>query len=270
MSKTAPPPGYVTATEAKHILGDQGNMLQRYIKAGHIKRYTPPFRKQGYYKRDEIEAFKTSIDAFYHPSMTELATFQRAHESDMKDIGTIDLATFGGTLREKIYRKWAKANKETFYALRTPAGKVIGYACILPLDKAVMDQYIKGEVALEEIPIEAIKRFEPGESLHLYVVAMAVDPSYKRSLKEGYGARLLYGILDVLMGMARRGVEIETITARSFKTDGIRLLRRMGIPQLRSPVPSMQLFSLKVAESGYPLIMRYCSLLEQWKREHQS
>lgn len=73
-----------------------------------------------------------------------------------------------------------------------------------------------------------------------------------------------------ILGLARRGVEIETITARNEKDkpDGKNLLQKLGIPQLRSTVPDMYLFSVRVADSGYPKLVQYSDTLAEWKRDH--
>lgn len=104
----------------------------------------------------------------------------------------------------------------------------------------------------------------------MYVVALAVDPSYRsRKLKHVYGARLIQGLFEFVLDLARAGVEIETITARSFTVDGKRLLQEMGMAHLRSPVPDIELYSIRVAESGFWALVRYSDLLAEWKREHQ-
>jgi hypothetical protein len=46
----------------------------------------------------------------------------------------------------------------------------------------------------------------------------------------GYGARLVRGLFAFVLELPRRGVEIKSITAITYKADGIRLLRKMGIP----------------------------------------
>jgi hypothetical protein len=53
-----------------------------------------------------------------------------------------------------------------------------------------------------------------------------------------------------LPALAERGVIIETIIARSHTQDGIKFMRKLGLPWLVSPVPGWELFSVNVAESG--------------------
>lgn len=47
---------------------------------------------------------------------------------------------------------------------------------------------------------------------------------------------------------------MQTVTARSHTQDGIKLMRRLGLPWLISPVPGIELFSAVVDESGMPFL----------------
>lgn len=163
-----------------------------------------------------------------------------------------------------------RKNPETFFVLRNSANKVVGYIALLPLKKDTMDRFVKGEIGMDDIPPNDVELFEPGRPVHLYVIALCVDPVYKAAVKGEYGARIVRGLFAFLLELAQRGVEIETITARNDKDkpDGRRLLQKLGIPQLRSPVPNKYLFSVRVADSGYPMLVKYSDVLAEWKQEH--
>ena len=161
-----------------------------------------------------------------------------------------------------------RKNPETFFVLRDGGEKVVSYACLLPLKKEVMDRFVRDEIDMDDISPDDVALFEPGRPLHLYVIALCVDPVYRATIKHEYGARLVRGLFTFVLELARRGIEIETITARTYKADGIRLLRKMGIPQLRSPVIGKHLFSVHVADSGFPILVRYSDLLADWKQKH--
>jgi hypothetical protein len=82
---------------------------------------------------------------------------------------------------------------------------------------------------------------------------------------------MINSMFSFFLNLARKGVEVETITARNDLNhpDGKRLLLRLGIPQLRSPVPHIHLFSVQVPESGNTLLVKYYDALTEWKREHK-
>jgi hypothetical protein len=61
---------------------------------------------------------------------------------------------------------------------------------------------------------------------------------------------------DVLIEMGRKGIVIETVTARSTKPDGIRLLRDLGFTQMPSTTEKKD-FILDVKKSGAREVMQY-------------
>ena len=123
---------------------------------------------------------------------------------------------------------------------------------------------------MDGITPDDVERFEPGPVLHLYVIAIAIDPVFRQAAKKSYGSQILFHLRTFFLSLADRGVEIDTITARSYKPDGLHLLRKMGIPQLRSPIPGKQLFAVNVAESGNPLFVLYTDRLAAMRQGRKS
>jgi len=60
----------------------------------------------------------------------------------------------------------------------------------------------------------------------------------------------------VLIDTGRKGIVIETFTARSTKPDGIRLLRNLGFTQIPSTTEKKD-FILDVRKSGAREVMQY-------------
>ena len=170
---------------------------------------------------------------------------------------------------EETYRRWFKRNPEAFFALRSVTNRLVGYAIFLPFKKDTINKFVKDEIKMSDIPSSDIELFRPDKPLHLYMVALCVDPVFKSKVKHTYGARLITGLFSYVYDLAREGIEIQTITARSYTPDGKRLMREMGMTHLRSTVPGKELFSINVSESGYPVLIRYSDLLTEWKQSHQ-
>ncbi len=272
MPRPAPPEGYITAGEAAKRLNVNDSMLSRYVKQGRLQRYGPEERKHKYYKASEIQAIIDADKAFFEAgAKTKHLTsfFVQATTDDLPTIVDIDKRTFQEALSEETYLKWMGKNSETFFVLRDAGNKIIGFACLLPMKKETMRRFIRDEIELDDISPEEIELFEPGRPLYLYIIALCIDPVFKPTVKHTYGASLVRGTFAFLLDLARRGVEIETITARTFTADGIRLMRKMGIPQLRSPAPGKNLFEVRVPDSGFPILAHYSDLLAEWKRGHQ-
>lgn len=52
----------------------------------------------------------------------------------------------------------------------------------------------------------------------------------------------------------------------TLKADGIRLLRKLGFPQMHSPVEGKLLYRVDIKESGFYLFEHYTRLLNEWKQ----
>jgi len=282
MPRLKPAPGYVTAGEAVEMLNISDSTLSTYVKNGWLKRYGPPERKHKFYKQSEIRALIASRNTFDEYQEWIPATLSVATPEDVTAIADIDEKTFNAKEKDaepretyinwirETYLSWMNKNPESFFVLRNKQDKVVGFAALLPMKKNTMSRFIKGEIRMRDISPDDVELFEPEKPLHLYVIALCIDPLYRATMKHKYGAGMIRGLFAFLLDLAQRGVEIETITARNQKNkpDGKKLLQKMGIPQLRSPDPEKYLFSVKVADSGYPDLIEYSNTLAEWKQKH--
>ena len=262
-----PPPGYMSSGEAVQKLG---KMLYRHVEEGRIQKITPPGRKVGYYNRDDVEKVLTEETLFSSPYLpggwkkNPTCTFERASIEDMPAIFEISRVTFDVPITPEIVEMrqgWLRKNPETYHIVRNQAGAIVAYASLAPVPAQVIARFVRDEIDAADITPDDINLFEPGKPLHIYIMAVAVDPQYAPAEKHEYGARLVSGLFSFLLSLAGRGIVIETITARTYKPDGLRLLRKLGIPQLHSPVPGKALFAVRVADSGFPLFERYSEIL---------
>lgn len=282
MPRLKPAPGYITAKEAIAMLDISDATLSSYVKKGWLKRYGPPDRQHKFYKLSEVEAIILSRNTFDEYQEKLPAFFDEATFEDIPAIVDIDERTFNAghdraEPREtylhwlgETYLRWMKKTPKAFAVLRNSANKVVGYSILLPLKKETMDRFVRDEVRMSDISTDDVELFQAGKSLHVYVIALCVDPVYKSAVKHEYGARLIKGLFRSILDFAQEGIEIEDITARSYKPDGKRLMREIGMAHLRSPVPDKELFCLRVGESGYPILVRYSDALADWKRNHST
>lgn len=262
------PPGYMSSAEAVQKLG---KMLYKHVDDGRVRKIVPEGHKHGFYNRDDVEKVLATEQLFSSPYVAgqwkknPSSTFGPATEQDMPAIVEISRAIFGDPVLPSQPRlAWLRKNSETFFVLRDhQEQRVVGYVSILPLKRETIGRFIRDEIGMQDITADDVERYEPGKPLHLYIMAVGVDPKCGQRKKHEYGARIVHELFGFFFDLATRGIEIETVTARSHKPDGLRLLRRMGIPQLRSPVPGKSLFAVNVAESGYSLFERYSEILSQ-------
>ncbi len=277
-----PPEGYYTASTARKKLGNiSDGMLRTYIQKGLIERTVPPGRKQGFYRREAVDKLAREFSPLPHGTGSTRTHFRQATPTDIEAAADIDERTFNTDEEEprkiylqqatETYLRWAQRNPQTLFVLSNATDKVVGFLSLLPLKKSTLDRLLRDEIKWTDIPNEDIDLFEPGKPLDIYVMTLCIDPAYKGSIKEGYGARMISGLFNFFMDLAKQGIEIGTITARNDldKPDGKRLLQKLGMPQLRSPVAHAHLFSVRVADAGHPLLTRYYDTLIQWRQEQK-
>jgi hypothetical protein len=260
----------MTSKQAQKRLGVSDTLLRKYAKEKKINRYGPVGQKnKPFYKEVEIEALFHARQIFEKADGP--STFSVAEEKDIFTILDIDARTFDGAAASfDVCMTWFRKNPQTFFVVKDEHGTVKGYASLLPMQKTSIDQFIRSEISGEDITPDMVLSYAPGETLDLYVMAIAIDPDCNISEKRRYGQRMISGLLAFLYSLADEGVEITTITARSHKTDGLQLLKKIGFCQLRSPVPGHELFRMNIPESGVSYFLVYAERLEKWKEAHET
>lgn len=267
MPRMQPPPGWIRGSEATARLRISDSLLSRYVLDGKIRRYVPHGRTYGFYNEDDVkilEGVSTAFPGVEHQKHRSF--FAIARRSDIPAIAKIDhdaIHPQDDQYNNGFFLRWQQRNPETLFALRDIDGAVVGFVSILPLTHSALDRVVRGEISLTDLVDEDIPLFAVGAIIHLYVVAMAVDPKFPIKIRHEYGAALLAGFFSFILALAERGVIIETATARSHTQDGIKLMRRLGLPWLISPVPGIELFSVRVAESGLPFLRKYSAKLAE-------
>ncbi len=264
------PAGLLTGEQAQNVLGVSDTTLREYVKDELLRKYGVPGSKQRpYYSEKEVNRLRTRLNGTYEIR----ASFEQALEKDIDSIIIIDKKTFpeeGAAASLDTLKAWYRANPHTFYVVRDAERVVRGYASLIPTDKKTVEEFIHDAIDGENI-LDKILQYEPGREIAVYCMAIAVDPDFVGTW-EGtyYGRQLIEGTKTFLLSLAERGIDIASITARSYKQDGLRLLRRLNIPQLRSPVERKSLFQLDLRTSGIKFAEDYRELLDTWKEKNNA
>ena len=284
MPRVQPPEGYITSAQARKRLNVSDTRLRKYVEEGKIKRYGPVgWSQKPWYKWDEVEAVfhaQQILDGVYIGGAYKnnpTHSFELASPQDMAAILDIDTRTFGdGAASLDTCLAWQKKNPHTFYVLKNGEGVVRGYASLIPMDRRLIDQFVHDELDSADISADMVEEYVAGKPIDIYVMAMAVSPDCGAKEKSLCGGHMVLGLFRFLLGLASNGVNIQTITARNYMgknglhlKDGLRLLRKIGFSQVKSPVPGVGLFVVNVPESGIGIFERYTSLLENWNANHQ-
>ena len=284
MPRLQPGPGQITATQVKIMLNCTDGIIAHYIKKGLLHRVGPVGRSHKFYKLAEVEAIIAS--RYLEPETytsgqwrdNPISTFARATPDDMAAIMDISARAFphpDGTPNTSLTPietrlAWLARNPETFFVVRDAERKIVAYASLFPGKRATIDQILTGERSVGSLAPDDFELFTPGNVLDLYIMALVVDPAYSAKERHRYGMRLITGLYALLLDIGSRGVEVETIAARSRRGDGLRLLRHVGIPELRSINPDYHIFALQLAGSGYWIFARYNDRLNQWRETQRA
>ena len=247
---------YYTASETKKILGVTDGMLYNYVRNGHLERITPPGRKQGVYKKEEVHKFALELHAFLSSGEKHRRiTFTTVTRDEIEDTLKATEDIFKWRPDKAIRTSWIAKNPDISYQLCLD-GSVVGVASILPLSLERIEKILNGEVSSERTQSDEIENYERGELYHLYIMGVGVIFAFNKWEKRLYGSKLVRGIGEAIIDLGKRGIEIATISARSHTVDGVRILRHMGFKQIPSVTKDVN-FRINISESDIPVVKQY-------------
>ena len=247
---------FYTAAQVKEKLGITQGMLYNYVRNGTLKPVVPPGKRQGVYPRKEVDQLARALQIFIDTQRKQPTIFTKVTtREEVFESTKLSDDIFGGHIDVDRQMAWLKKNPDIMYVVKSE-GKVVGYVIILPLKPEKIEKLLREEERTVDLEPDEIEVFKPGVPLHLYGGAIGVTIGLSLAEKRTYGARLVSGLVDVLIDMGRKGIVIETFTARSTKPDGISLLRNLGFTQIPSPTEKKD-FILDVRKSGAREVMHY-------------
>lgn len=264
-----PPEGYYTASTTRKKLGNiSDGMLRSYIQKGLIERIVPPGRKQGFYRRDEVDKVARELSDSGDFTEKTGTQFQVATKEDMPECVDLLVSVFGGGNTIERRQKWLEKNPEVGYIVRSK-GKIVGCAFVLPLTpekiNAIFDD--QGSASIASITADDIQELKPSTPAYLYIVSVGVKPGSELA-KRLRGQTLIRGLLNSLYSLGKRGIPIKLIAGRSETKDGIRLMQHMGFTEIESTTSNRN-FIIEVERAGMPDIMRYKRLFAGYNATHQ-
>jgi hypothetical protein len=260
---------YYTLAQVKKILGATDDMVYNYVENKVLKRIIPPGKKQGVYQRKEVDQLSTDLRSFMAHRKTKPTQFLKVETlEDMIQCLEVSKAIFGPergdiTKHMKILEK----NPETYYMVKDE-DQVIGYTAIWPVKPEKLNSLLAQTIPVRISP-EDIETFESGKSTDLYINVIGVKPIFSREEKRFYGSKLISGLVQVIVNLGARGINIETIGARSNMPEGIRLMKNIGFAEIEPLTPERRTFVIRVKESGTPFVMQYKEQFHKWQNEHK-
>jgi hypothetical protein len=259
---------YYAAQKAEEELGMTYSALRNQVTIGNIKSEVPPGKRQAYYRGKDVERVANELRMLIGSNSYVTGKFRPMTENDLLETTKISDMIFGGHIEIERQKSWLKKNPEIGYVVESE-GKIVGYLIIAPLQPKKIEKFLTEEESSIVMDASEIETFEPGKPLHLYGIAIGVLPGLTRAEKRVYGAKLVGGLLDIIVDWGKRGIILDTIVARSTKPDGIQLLRNLGFTQIPSTTEKKD-FVLRVEASGSKPAMLYKQALQEsghWKPE---
>lgn len=261
---------YYTAAQAKKILGITDGMLYNYIDNGALERIIPPGKKQGIYKRSEVDQLARELQTFIVTRKTKPTKFMRVTtREEMIECQEISQALFGvgrTTVDERM--KLLEKNPITYHLLRNE-DQIIGYVALMPLKPRRLEKVLKQTIPVTIEP-EDIEELKEGSTIDLYLHAIGIRPGFTLAEKHTYGSRLVAELISQIIELGKQGITIGTIAARSNMPDGIRLMRHAGFTEIEPLTPERRTFIIEVKESGIPFAKHYKDSLKQWQEAHKT
>ncbi|EFH81764.1 hypothetical protein [Ktedonobacter racemifer] len=260
---------HYTAAQTKEKLGITDGQLYNYVNNGTLARVIPPGKKQGVYRREDVDQLARELNAFLlHRKRNTTQFLQVTNEEEMRECMEISQALFSvGRETVKDRMKLLQKNPYTYHMLRDDT-QIIGYTATMPLKNGRLEKVLSQTIPVK-IGEDDIAEDVDGNTIDLYLHAIGVKPGYSMVEKHSYGARLVSGIIELILDFGKRGITINTIAARSNMPDGIRLMRHAGFTEIEPLTPERRTFVIDVKESGIPFIIQYKEALAKWQEEHK-
>jgi hypothetical protein len=271
MPKIQPPKGYIKATDVKNRLHISDAMVRYYVQKEKIGYLVPPGRKQGFYLEKDVNRLANELDAFlYRDDAEEETTFDVAKKEDLLGIIKLGVALFspGSNINPEPPQWIIKAlekNPEIRFTLKRK-GELLGYVSIVPFkpNNEKAQRCLEVEFLRDvNITPDDIETFDAGKHIHLYLMAIGIDPKLTRLERRTQGAKLINKFIDEIVKLGSRGVIIEKITARGDTRSGIKLLQAFGFSEMPPPAPGKRAFIIDVEKSGAPAILQYKQALKE-------
>jgi hypothetical protein len=258
---------YYTVAQARKVLGVNNDTLYSYVENGALKRIIPPGKKQGLYRRNEVDQLARELRAFIAQRTTMPTQCTRVTtREEMSECMEISQALLGvgiGVLDECTQ---LLETPYVCYALKAN-DQIIGFTGLMPLKPGKLDGILARTLPLK-VPSEDMETFEAGSKvIDIYIDVMAVKPGFTLGEKHTYGSRLIAKLVDIIVEYGKNGITINTIGARSNMPDGIRLMRHIGFAEIERATPERRTFIINVKESGMPFVEQYKQALAEWKQK---
>ncbi len=255
---------YYTMAQVKKILGISNDALYNYVENGALERVIPPGKKQGLYRRSQVDQLARDLQVFLSTRDERKTIFRKAEKADMPACIEVFMASHPRVQQQrlatsevvlKMRLSWLDKNPDLFYVVEHD-GEIVGFTSIIPLKPEKIREVLDSSDLIMNIDPEEIDEFKPGKPLHVYIATMRTKPNISRLEKRSYGVRLIGGLISTIIDMLENGVNICAFYAKSEAVDGIRVLKHMGFTEIPSVTESKN-YILKMDKEGKAILEKH-------------
>lgn len=256
---------YYTMAEVKRFLGISNDALYNYVENGALERVIPPGKKQGLYRRSQVDQLARDLQVFLSTRDERKTIFRKAEKTDMPACLEVFATSHPRASQQRVTPSdntvlttrlsWLDKNPDIFYVIEHD-GEIVGFTSIIPLKPEKIEEVMNSRNLVMNIVPDDIEEFKPGKPLHIYIGTMRTIPNISRLEKRSYGVRLIGGVISTIIDMLERGIDLRAFYAKSEAVDGIRALKHMGFSEIPSATESRN-YILEMDKGGIATLEKY-------------
>jgi len=281
MTRKQPPSDYLTSSQAAEILKCSVSMVYTYERSGRLKKEVPKGRKQGFFKRSEVEALAAGMAEFFEmplesqvPEMNDLV-FTQATPNDAEGIYKVAASLFGSTTPAEDRKPLITLCPQGNYIVKWKE-KIVAYIHIQPLKHERLMAFMNGKIRGKDISINDLDCFTPGKSVECLVKSVGAvkdigsDDNTRRLNQLHFLFKLLRGTALEIAKLGTQGINITKLYATSETVTGIEMAYSAHMDMFGKPFKGGRFrYTLDVQQSDIPLLRPYKHAITEWQQAHQ-
>lgn len=206
------------------------------VRKGDIRKVTLPLRKQAVYPRQEIDQIAQERAAMLAEIETtpDRLTFVVPDRKDLEQLIELEKVCYPEEtiIPIEVIQKRLTYSPENIHVLKdTKTNKVVGSVTMAPIKPDVLKRLINLEIDETQIQVEDYLPFAPGEPLDCYVVSIVAGQNVAAKY---YASRLLLALVNYLIDLLERGINIRRIYTVATTEDGENLAQSLNLASLKT------------------------------------
>lgn len=227
---------YYTAEEAMKKLELPKSTFHYLVRKGDIRKVMLPLRKQAVYPKQEIDQIAQERVAMLAEIETtpDRLTFVVPNRSDLEQLIEMERACYAEETIipiEVIQRRLVHSPENIHVLKDSKTDQVVGSITMAPIKPDVLKKLINLEIDETQVQVEDYLPFTPGEPLDCYVVSVIAAQNVAAKY---YASRLLLAVVNYLIDLLERGINIRRIYTVATTEEGENLAQNLNLVSLKT------------------------------------